>query len=281
MTTSLIIGCGYLGATLAAQLRREGSEVWVTARSASRLAELMTRFKTHGVQFDLNASAEPLPILELGANAILDVYCLLTPSALATPEARKRLLEFMARLPIRRAILTSSTGIYDVRNGAVVTAETALVPASERSQRLLAIEDAWLQAPLRFVVRLAGLYGASRIIGAQALRAGATIPGAPSALLNLIHRSDAASLLRACMAASRMARIELGSDGTPITREHYYQHTAALLGAPAPVFEDANSTRDLGKAVDSSGTMARVEWQPDFPSFREGLTEALAASSAE
>ncbi len=281
MTTSLIIGCGYLGAVLAAQLHSEGGEVWVTARAANRLADLEARFKTRGVEFDLNTSAAPLPNLELAADAILDVYCLLTPSALATPETRKRLLAFMARLPCRRAILTSSTGIYGVRDGSAVSAESAVEPASERSHRLLAIEEAWLHAPLRFVVRLAGLYGAGRVIGAQALRAGALIPGHPGAFLNLIHCADAASLLRACMAAPRMARIEIGSDGTPTTRERYYQYTAARLGARTPVFEGAASTPDLGKVVDPRSTMARVAWRPNFPSFREGLAEALAPPSAE
>ncbi len=281
MTTNLIIGCGYLGAALAANLRGEGGEVVITARSASRLADLATRLNTRGIQFDLDAGAEALPALELPANATLQVYCLLTPSALGTPQARARLLAFMAPLPISRAILTSSTGIYSVENGSAVTAESAVVPVSERARTLLAIESAWLHAPARFVLRLAGLYGAGRVIGAQALRAGARIPGQPSALLNLIHCLDAVSLLRACMDSQRTARIELGSDGTPITREIYYQYTAAALGAPAPVFEELASKLESGKVVDPRSTMQRVGWRPNFPSFREGLTEALGLPTVE
>ncbi len=282
--TSVIIGCGYLGECLAAQLSSEGRQVFVTARSARRLSDLETRLGVLGVQFDTGASISPLPVLELAAGAALEVYCLLTPSALASDAARERLLEFMAQLPVRRALLTSSTGIYSARSGEIVTAESGIAPQSERERRLLGIEEAWLRASVRFVVRLAGLYGAGRVIGAKSLREGALIPGRQSALLNLIHRSDAVSLLRACMNSQRTARIEVGSDGTPVGRGEYYRYLAALLHAPAPRFDapDApDAPGDGGKAVNPKSTMDRLTWRPAFPSFREGLAEALACTTAE
>lgn len=278
---SLIIGCGYLGECLAAQLANEGRQVIATARSAVRLADIAARLKIQSLPFDTGALADTLPSIELPANDALEAYCFLTPSALASVEARERLLELMIRLPVRRAILTSSTGIYSARNGEVVTAESRTEPETEREQRLLAIEEAWLRSPLRFVLRLAGIYGAGRVIGAKSLRAGASIPGGPTALLNLIHRADAVSLLRACMESPLTARIEVGSDGTPVARGEYYRYLAARLGVAAPVFEAHGAAGDGGKAVNPESTFERLAWRPAFPSFRAGLAEALAHPARE
>lgn len=276
----LIIGCGYVGGLLARELLSAGAAVVYTARSAQRLAELQRSLGACGVAFDAGAESGPLPALDLSGMDSLDVYCLLTPSALTNPAARDRLLAWLATLPVRCAILTSSTAIYGERAGRIVTAESAIHADSEREKRLFTIEQAWLRAPRHAVVRFAGLYGPGRIIGLQAVRDGALLPGQPAALLNLLHQADAVSLLLAHMRAAQAARVEVGSDGTPLRREVYYGCLARLLAAPAPRFAAPADETACGKAVDPQSTMQRLGWRPRFADFRAGLAQALSATSA-
>jgi nucleoside-diphosphate-sugar epimerase len=279
-TTSLIIGCGYIGEALASELSRAGGQVMFTARSPQRIAALEAKLALRGMVFDTGDVDGAFPSLELTGVEALEVYCLLTPAALGTAEARARLLKWLAQLPVRRAILTSSTGIYGARGGRTVTADSPVFPATEREQRLQTVEQAWLSAPVHCVVRLAGLYGPDRVIGMRMVREGAVIPGNPAALLNLIHRADVIALLTARMHASHAADIEVGSDGNPVKRATYYGFLAELLGTPPPEFElCADAAADQGKAVDSAATMRRLGWRPRYPSFREGLSEALGRAT--
>ncbi len=278
---SLIIGCGYLGTILAHQLGQTGTTVFATSRSPERLATLKNELGASGILFD---PADPQthsiqPVLDRIDR--LDVFCLLPPSALADTLSRERLKALLQRLPVNRAVLTSSTGIYGECAGGIVTATTEIRPVTERERRLCAIEECWSELPGGRIVRLAGIYGPGRVIGARALREGRPVPGEPSALLNLIHAADAVGLLRRCMHPQGALRIEVGSDGTPVVREDYYRFLAREIGAAPPVFDRTRGDGDQGKAVDPSSSYERLGWWPRFPSYREGLPDALGTEGTE
>lgn len=273
---SLVLGCGYVGEALATQLRAAGKSVLATSRSATRLDALANRIGIRGLVFDPVADT-PARLLECVESATtINLWCLLTPQALASEASRARLFAALASLPLTAAVLSSSTGIYGPVTDAVVNENTPPVLASPREQRLAAIEAEWLRLPEARVLRLAGLYGPGRLIGAASLREGVELPGAADAWLNLIHRDDAAALL-AAMAAHPSARtIELGSDGSPLRRRDYYTYLASLIDAPPPRFQQDRGG-DPGKRIDASSTVRRLGFQPRFADFREGLRAAWAA----
>ncbi len=267
---ALVVGAGYVGSALAAHLVAAG-RVLVTARSAERCEALKRLIPgIEAVQFD--TACDAMPEVPSGA---FDVYCLLTPSALATPAARECLLRWLAKLNVRMVLMTSSTAVYGEAHGSVVNAASLCVTTEERAQRLWQIEQTWLSRPGARIVRLAGLYGPHRVIGQTSVMSGTVLSGQSNAYLNLLHRDDAVDLLIRCARTPSFATIEVGSDGVPITRGAYYSHLAEVLGAPAPRFAESPSDVPQGKRVDPSDTFARLNWQPRYRDFRQGLAQAL------
>ncbi|MFT5415102.1 MAG: nucleoside-diphosphate-sugar epimerase [Gammaproteobacteria bacterium] len=281
--SQLIIGCGYLGARVAAVLVRQGMNVVATTRSEKGWPGLR-RLGVAPILFDIAGlgCADPFPsVVAAGA---LDVLFMLTPSAIKPalePQAGYDvLLSQLAGLPIRRAVLISSTSVYGSSSGAVVSAETIAKPADARGQLVAEIEQRWLDQGEQFrVCRLAGLYGPGRIIGRDRLAKGQGIPGDPDSWLNLIHIDDAADFVIACARSQSASRIELASDGHPVRRADYYRFVADQLGfSDTVVFEStAPNSRASSRRCDPSTTMHRIGWQPRYLNYRQGLLQSFKA----
>lgn len=299
---ALIVGCGYLGMHLAARLRQRDRTVFGTTRSETRARQLAGI----GVRPMIVHVTQPLtlaalrPALEAEA---LDVYYMVPPGRPdRSPNPRQTVVGGTAHVlkalrnshaNVRRAILVSSTAVYGQTAGQRINADTPPEPPGQRGRILLEGEAHWLgTSPAYHVLRLAGIYGPTRIIGEKALHDGAPLIGNPDALLNLIHVEDAAELLLAMMTASAPGRIELGCDGNPVPRLEYYTHLAHRLGVPPPeIVDDEQAAKQFGlnldrlrrsssKALDNIATCQRTGWTPRYPTFRQGLDAALAAQRA-
>jgi nucleoside-diphosphate-sugar epimerase len=273
----IILGCGYLGRALLQALSSSPGRIVVTSRSRERLAALTADGRAEGLVFETGALASAQLSKVLAGASAVEVFCLLTPSALSIAPTRERLVAILAEFPLKRAVLVSSTGIYGAVEGGEVSAETVPHLSGAREQGLADIEQAWLRLPQARIVRMAGLYGPERVIGAGMIREGRTIPGRASAWLNLIHQQDAAGLLCTVAASEHAATVELGSDGQPMRRSEYYGFLAELLSAPAPRFESLDDG-DAGKRVNPMSTWQRLGWRPRFTSYRDGVRDALGLS---
>lgn len=276
-TPALILGCGYLGLRLARRLVNDGTPVIAITRSSARAEELRQQLPLTVYCVNLDDQSAVGALLRVLPPFGTALYCLLPPKALASAAQLQGLVAIAAHAQVTTAVLTSSTGVYDVAAGSVVNAETPLVPNSPRAAALAAIEQAWLINGRCRVVRLAGLYGPGRVIGEATLRAGEPLPGAPTQWLNLIEVDDAAALLVACGQSPHGARIELGSDGTPVTRGDYYHFVAHCLKTASPRFAPNLTTRGGDKRCDPTSTMRRLGWTPRYRDFRVGIRAALDA----
>jgi nucleoside-diphosphate-sugar epimerase len=277
---ALVIGGGFLGGALARCLQANGTRVAVTVRTAERAALLARGEIGQPFVFDLaQAGADGdwdvvrAHFADVGS---VNVFCLLPPGALAAPAARTRLRESLARLPVRRAVLTSSTGIYGEHGGARVSAETEVLPQTPREWLLAAIEEDWLRGAHHHVVRLAGLYGPGRVIGVAAVRAGESLPGTPDEFLNLIHVDDAVALLRALADAADPACVELGADGCPVRRGDYYAFLADCCSVTTPRFDGTARLHGGNKRCDPATTCQRLGWRPVHADYRVALRALLA-----
>lgn len=299
-STALIVGCGYVGRRLAQRLIERGQVVFGTTRSPDKARQLAAM----GVRPLLVHITQPVTLAALTPALqaeSLDVFHLVPPGRPgAAPSPRQvvlggvaHMVKALRRANVRRAVLASSTAVYSQRGGERVDADSPARPVDERGRVLLDGEKLWLDAgDANHVVRFAGLYGPGRVIGLKPVFDGAPLLGDPQALLNLIHIDDAAALLEAMITADRPGRIELGCDGRPVPRIEYYNHLAERLGvAPPRVLDDEAAARTLGlnverlrsassKALDHIATCRRTGWTPRFPSYREGLDDALARSRA-
>jgi nucleoside-diphosphate-sugar epimerase len=273
--TLLVIGGGYVGLALAARARAAGLTLRLTTRSAARAATLRAAGLGEVAQLDLTQADAAARIAAL-ASGVRQVVCLLPPSAgIDAADSLApwiQLCAVLSSLPdLESAVMASSTAVYGDQAGAMVNADTPCTPDTPRAQRLYDIETHWLARAGNRVVRLAGLYGPGRIVGAAGLQRGEAVSGEMDAWLNLIHRSDAAALLLRCLEPGGAA-VELGCDGTPVVRRHYYQYLAAQLGLAAPSFSGLPAARgSASRRCSPALTIARTGWQPQYRDFRAGL----------
>jgi nucleoside-diphosphate-sugar epimerase len=272
--TLLVFGCGYVGARVAARAAATGAGLAVVTRDPARAAGLRAQLAADALVGDFHDTARVLAFCR-GLPAPLRVLCLLPPGACADSADSlaplERLVEALRALGPLSATLSSSTGVYGEAGSRIVSAESTCLPSTPRERRLHAVEQCWLTLPGARVVRLAGLYGPGRVIGLQGLRAGTPVPGEPDGWLNLLHVDDAARLLLR-VAEGGGARIELGADGTPVTRRAYYHGVAALAGVAPPRFSGEAGARGGGsRRCDPSSTWARLDWRPMYRDFRAGL----------
>jgi nucleoside-diphosphate-sugar epimerase len=109
---ALIIGCGYLGKVLARQLLEEGLHVIGTVRRDSSV-EALHAIGIEAVSIDITTSGGLRHLVELcRTRAVGDLYCCLPPSIDADPAAVFTAVAAALRpLPLRRALLTSSTAV--------------------------------------------------------------------------------------------------------------------------------------------------------------------------
>ena len=275
--TLAILGGGFLGGFVAAKAKQRYETIYACVAQDKPRPNL----SQHGVQIRagdiFESRAKFLPATE---RDVFDLIFMIPPSAIPDHEQTfSELVSSLADSACRRALLISSTGVYAVPDGAVVSAETPSDAKSGRAAKLLRIENQWLSGGKNFgVLRLAGIYGPGRVVGAKALSEGTSLGGSPDAWLNLIHAADAAELSLRCLDGSARP-IELGADGHPVKRGEYYQFVANLIHASPADFAGTTKRNTNSKRCDPSSTFERLDFVPMFPNYTDGVRACLDASA--
>ena len=263
----MIIGGGFLGKQLAQRI--VNTPCYLTSRQPRVSATGHQNLVLDVNQISTFSVLEPLAEQEW-----IDVFYLVPPSAVQ-PESLQALIETLKSLPLRRAIMTSSTVVYGNR-ARTVDADSKPEPDSERALRQYRLEGIWTSfGDQATIVRLAGLYGPGRIIGEGMIKQQRPIPSNPDAWLNLIHVADAATLLTTVADSERAASIELGCDDEPVLRRDYYHHVATLFSAPEPLFQSQGQWSGADRRCDNQATSDRLSWKPKFSNYRQGLEHCL------
>jgi nucleoside-diphosphate-sugar epimerase len=195
----------------------------------------------------------------------------------------------------RRLVYVSSTSVYGQSEGEIVTETSPCEPRSEGGQISLDAESRvgqWRESAgldsRAMILRLAGLYGPDRLLTrSDVLMSGKFLSGRGDAWLNLIHRDDAARLAIQCARHGHDGATYLGVDEEPVRRGTFYTHLARMLGAPAPSFDGnieaagRGSISGLNKRCENSWTREELEFRCEYPSFREGLEQAIDLPEAD
>jgi nucleoside-diphosphate-sugar epimerase len=129
-------------------------------------------------------------------------------------------------------------------------------------------------------LRLAGIYGPGRVPRREALLSGEPLVAAEGRL-NLIHADDAVRVILAAERLARPPRLYTVSDGQPPLRSEYYAEAARLLGAPpsrlvSPPDSSATARGGTNKRIANRRMLAELRVELAFPTYREGLRDALA-----
>ncbi|MCE0484705.1 MAG: NAD-dependent epimerase/dehydratase family protein [Methylacidiphilales bacterium] len=273
----LIIGCGYIGRPLALRLKARGGDVTGWVHSTSSAEALMKQKLARvivgsvgderiwkGMKDDYDVVVQCASSGRGGAEAYQEVYL-------------RGAVNVNRYLPIARQIFVSSTAVYGQTGGEWVREESPAEPGTETGKILRLAEKTALLGH-GMVVRSSGIYGPGRKISLEKLRRGeAVIEGDGTRWMNRIHQSDLVSALEHLIGKGDIGQIYNATDDVPVTENEFYLWCSEFLQKPIPPHGPVNRERKRGvtsKRV-SNAKLRATGWRPVYPSFREGLAEAV------
>ncbi len=284
----LIIGCGYIGLPLGAELVRQGHEVFGVRRSVTAENEL----KAAGIIplcADITRS-ETLAALPAPFDWV--VNCVASGGGEAEDYRRiylqgtNNLLQWLVAASIKKFVYTSSTSVYGQNDGSLVKESSPTEPAAETAQVLVATEQVLTEAARNkkfpaVILRVAGIYGPDRGHSfKQYLKNEARIEGKGERLLNMIHQDDVVGCIIAALKNGRPGEIYNTVDDEPVTQFNFFQWLAGTLGKwPPPAGpDDAEAARKRGvtsKKVSNRRLKMELGYQFKYPTFRQGYTAEI------
>jgi nucleoside-diphosphate-sugar epimerase len=282
----LIVGCGYSGIPLGAELVRRGHQVWGLRRST-------TAIPAGSGMVPLSADiTNPKEIESLPGPFDWVVNTVSSGGGDAADYERvylqgtRNLVAALAPLGIKKYLHISSTSVYGQNDGSLVKESSPAEPLTETGKVLLATESDLLEAftgagfPV-VILRLAGIYGPGRTrLLPKYMRNEARIPGKGEGLLNMIHLEDVVGVAFAALKSARPGEIYNGVDDEPVAEVHFFRWLSESLGKWMPPFEEADEAgvRKRGvtrKKVSNRKLKMELGYEFKHPTFRQGYTAEI------
>jgi nucleoside-diphosphate-sugar epimerase len=284
----LVIGCGYVGLPLGAELARQGHEVFGLRRGALPQAEL-TAAGIKALSADIT---RPDELARLAGGFDWIVNCVASGGGTAEDyrrvylEGTRNLLAWLATAPPKKFVYTSSTSVYGQNDGSLVKETSPTEPLADTAQVLVETEKLLLEAAQRtrfpaVILRLAGIYGPDRGHWfKQYLKNEARLEGKGERILNMIHRDDVVGCILAALKSGRPGEIYNVVDEEPVSQLHFFEWLAGALGKwlPPAAPEDADAARKRGvtnKKVSNRRLKMELGYQFKYPTFRQGYTAEM------
>jgi nucleoside-diphosphate-sugar epimerase len=283
----LIVGCGYVGIPLGAELVRQGHEVFGLRRSAAAEAEL----KSAGIQPLGGDVTRPETLVKLPCEFNWVVNCVAAGGDAENYrqvylQGTRHLIEWLAPNPPKKFVYTSSTSVYGQTDGSAVKESSPAEPLVETAKILRETEKLLLAAVAgrkfpAVILRVAGIYGPDRGHAfKQFLKNEARIEGDGSRVLNMIHRDDLIGGIIAALKSGRAGEIYNAVDDEPVTQATFFQWLAATVGKypPESVPENTEENRKRGatnKRVSNRRLKMELGYQFKYPNFRKGYSAEI------
>jgi len=283
----LIVGCGYVGLPLGAELIRLGHEVSGLRRSSSSEGELQAA----GIRPLLGDVTRPETLAPLPRDFDWVVNCVAAGGEADNYRqvylhGTRHLIEWLAPSPPKKFVYTSSTSVYGQNDGSQIKESSPTDPLAETARVLVETEKLLLAATveLKFpaiVLRVAGIYGPGRGHWfKQYLKGEAHIEGDGSRFLNMIHRDDLTGCIIAALKNGRAGEIYNAADDEPVSQLHFFQWLAQALDRPLPPADPENpdELRKRGvtnKRVSNRKLKMELGHQFKYPNFRKGYSAEL------
>lgn len=289
----LIIGTGYVGFPLGAELARRGHDVSGLRRNVST-AEALRAAGLKPLLADITRRDE---LLKLPHDFDWVVNCVAAGGG-GAEEYRRVYVQGMRNVidwltgPGRqdaggpRFVYTSSTSVYGQNDGSSVDEKSPTEPSAETARVLLEAEGELLAASQRkkfsaMILRVAGIYGPDRGHWfKQFLKGEARLEGDGRRFLNMIHRDDVIASIIAVLERGQSGEIYNAVDDEPVSQLNFFSWLATVLGKPLPdsVAENVEATRKRGitnKRISNAKLKTQLGYRFKYPTFREGYIAAI------
>lgn len=283
----LIVGCGYIGSAVGAELARRNHEVFGLRRTSAMGEEL----EQAGIRPLIGDITRPESLAALprkydwvvntaaasgnGQHAYRAIYL----------EGMGNLLNWLEPNPPQRLVYTSSTGVYGQDDGSVVTEESVTEPDSDngrvllQAERLLSEKARALALPA-IIFRVAGIYGPGRGYWLRQFLSGeARLEGTGDRILNMVHRDDVAgAIVWALEKAAPSGVYNLVDDAPSSQRDVFKWLSTALNLAMPPAASASGAARRrtaTNKAVSNHKLRSQLGYRFRYPTFRDGYAREL------
>ncbi|HEV2438407.1 MAG TPA: SDR family oxidoreductase [Verrucomicrobiae bacterium] len=284
----LIVGCGYVGLPLGAELVRLGHEVFGLRRHAAAEGEL----KAAGI-VPLIADITRLETLAKLPNQFDWVVNCVASRGGSVEDYRqiylqgtRHLIEWLSARPPGKFVYTSSTSVYGQTDGSLVKETSATEPMADTAKVLLETEKLLLAAMAdrkvpAVILRVAGIYGPERGHWfKQFLRNEARMEGEGARFLNMIHRDDVIGCIIAALKNGRAGEIYNAVDDEPVSQVNFFQWLAEELGKDLPPtgpenFDENRKRGVTNKRVSNRKLRMELGYQFKYPNFRKGYTAEI------
>lgn len=268
-----IVGCGFTGVRVARRLLARGLPVLATSRHPESLSLPGARLLKLSMEEPATLAAlraalpagvrvlHSIPLLR-GADGYID----------PTPELLAYLPETAARV-----VYLSTTGVYGA--AVEVNEHTPTAPRTERESLRVAAENAVRAgAWSSLVLRPAAIYGPGRGIHVSMRRGEFLLLGDGSNFVSRIHVEDLAALAEAALLQDLTGAWPV-ADLEPARSRDIAAFCANLLNLPMPASAPPgrlSETRRANRRVDGRTICRLLGVKLRFPTFREGIPQALA-----
>lgn len=279
----LLLGCGYTLRRVAAN--QDPSSIVIVVRSSESAAQLKEMYPhVHALSteslVDLTDLLTAYPSLECVVDGIppfreTDVGE--TALEYATRGVSNTIAALNQVSAVRRIVYLSTTGVYGVTDGSIVSERTAIQPQHNRSESRAASEDLYRsQAIPTSIVRIAAIYGPGRGIG-TALRAGRfKLLDDGLQWSNRIQVEDLSNLICAVIAAEHPPALLCASDGNPALQKDVVDYYCAAFHLPHPESTTRAELTQAGSFTRLSNQRVKSEYahhvMPEFvyPDYKAG-----------
>jgi nucleoside-diphosphate-sugar epimerase len=262
----VVFGAGFTGSQVCAAAQRRG----LTALGVVRTAASVTALRERG-----------LDATDQGALDVARQYVRSATHAVITfPPDGATDAELAPLLSGARAVsYLSTTGVYEELEG-VIDDDTPLPSMpSPKYAAVRAAEDCY-RAVGAAVLRSPGIYGRDRGIHVRLARGDFRLSGDGSRFGSRIHVADLAELLLA--SAETPGETFVVGDHEPCRQRELVSWLCGRLGLPFPAsapLEQVHETLRRNRRVDSARALGRLGVTLRYPSYREGLADALPLDS--
>ena len=248
-----VIGCGWLGLSLAKQLIQLDYPVNGSTTSKDKLSQLekekinpfLIEFSSEGVNGNLKDCLKDCKTLILN----------IPPGLRKHPESdyvkqMKHIVEYIENSTIENVLFIGSTSVYDDYEDFPIITENSPTSNNNTAKQLLAVE-ALFHKNKNFkttVLRFSGLFGQDRhpanyLSGKTDLKNG-------NAPVNLIHREDCVGIIISVVKNNIWDTTINASATNHPNKKEYYTSVCEALEIAIPQFDD--QTKSKGKIIDSS-----------------------------
>lgn len=261
----LLLGCGYTLSRLVERGRVRGP-LFATTRQPERRAWL----EAHGVTVsdDVLALVRAHP----GARIVNSV-----PPEAGLDAALAECLRSQ-QPPPERFVYLSSTGVYGRASGDVT--ETTEVDRESAGASRIEAEERF--RPLgASALRIAGIYGPGRGLHERLRKGDFKLPGNGENVISRIHVDDLCGAIETVLEKGEPGALYNVADDAPVPFRDVVAWLSEKLGVPMPPSIPLESVPSVlrGNRSVRNHALHALGWRPEFPSYREGFTAAMASAA--